>query len=152
MNMTKVLSTTSKSTKAKAAPRKAFDNPYNLTRKQKAFCDTLLENKKISPTKAIMQTYGRNGTTPSKNTAAVMANENLTKPNIVSYLEDHKELCENTIINTIIKNKNSDDFKLLNLANENAKWVHDKIFGKAITKNISMNAAISIEDLLNDLK
>ncbi len=56
-----------------------------LTRKQKAFADTLLSNPLASGTDAALATYN----TKDKVTAGAISYENLRKPQIQQYLELH---------------------------------------------------------------
>ena len=98
-----------------------------LTRKQKAFADALLNDKKISATQAVKTAYN----TTTDGSARIIAHENLAKPNIISYLSNHSDLTEQVITNTIKEYQSSDDIKQRSLAVDSAKWVHDKIHGKA---------------------
>lgn len=65
-----------------------------LTRKQKAFADTLLADPKKSATKAVKETY--NVTTD--NSAAVQAHENLSNPKVMQYLNAHASEAELVVI------------------------------------------------------
>jgi len=62
-------------------------NSLKLTRKQKAFADTLLANPKMSATQAAHLTYN----SINKKTSSVIATENLAKPSIQVYLEKHAD-------------------------------------------------------------
>ena len=58
---------------------------WGLTRKQKAFADKLLEDPKISATQAVKETYN----VSTNHSAEVIANENLSKPEIMRYLQEN---------------------------------------------------------------
>jgi hypothetical protein len=128
-----------------------FKQLPKLTRKQAAFVKELVENPKQSATKAVMKTYGKPDKPVSLNTAAVIANENLNKPNIISHLDNYNDIAEQTITNTIIDYKNSDNIKQRTLAVNTAQWLHDKVNGKATQRTENTNVNISIETLLNEL-
>lgn len=119
-----------------------------LTRKQRAFVNELKRNPKISGTQAAMKAYN----VKNEKVASVISSENLTKPSIISHLENYNELVEKTIANPILKYSNSDDIKELTLAVETSKWVHDKLHGKAVQKSVNLNASISLQDALDSLK
>lgn len=118
-----------------------------LTTKQKAFADALINNKKMSATQAVKSAYN----TTTDLAARSIASENLTKPNIISYLADHSDLTEQVITNTIKEYQLSDDIKQRSLAVDSAKWVHDKIHGKAKQQIDVRSQAITLNiDLTGD--
>lgn len=118
-----------------------------LTRKQSAFVKHLIENPKDSATKAVLATYN----IANPRTASAVASENLTKPSIVSELAKYNNLVENTIINTVNEYANSDDIKQRTLAVDTAKYVHDKIHGRATQKVESNSTHLSLQiDLSGD--
>lgn len=118
-----------------------------LTRKQKAFADTILNKPKQSATETAMQTYD----IENRNTARAIASENLAKPSIQSYLEQHSDLTEQTIVNTIKEYAVSDDIKQRTLAITSSQWVHDKIHGKAKQQIDVRSQAITLNiDLTGD--
>lgn len=101
-----------------------------LTRKQSAFVKHLIEHPKDSGTEAVMQTYD----VKSRQTAESIAYENLRKPQIVTELAKYNNLVENTLINTINDYSTSDKLGQRTLAVDTAKYIHDKIHGKATQK------------------
>lgn len=118
-----------------------------LTRKQKAFADTLLNDKKISATQAVKATYN----TTTDHSAEVIAHENLRKPEIVSYLESHGDMIEQVLVNTIKDYATSDDIKQRTLAINTGEWIHDKIHGKAKQQIDVRSQAITLNiDLTGD--
>lgn len=114
-----------------------------LTRKQQAFVNTLLNNPKLSATQAVKQTYNVN----NDNTASSIASENLRKPEIISKLQNYNELVENTLITDVIEYNNSDDINQRKLANDTARYIHDKINGKArqLTEVTSTGVTLNID-------
>lgn len=118
-----------------------------LTRKQKAFIQHLIDNPKDSATKAVQNTYN----TTSNHSAEVIAHENLRKPEIVSELAKHSKDIENSIIETINRYRNSDKLQEVSEAMTNARYVHDKIHGKAIQQVQTTSKTININiDLTTD--
>lgn len=104
---------------------------HKLTRKQKAFADALINDKKLSATQAALQTYGKPDKPTTYGTANDIARTNLQKPAVRSYLEGHSDMIEQTLINTVKDYGQSDDIKERTLAVNTGEWIHDKIHGKA---------------------
>lgn len=98
-----------------------------LTYKQRAFIKHIIDNPKDSATEAAAQTYNLS----SRDVARTVAAENLAKPNIVSALAAHNEIVENTLINTVNDYSKSDKLGQRSLAVDTAKYIHDKIHGRA---------------------
>lgn len=105
-----------------------------LTRKQKAFADTLLNNPKMSATKAALQTYNTTKDYVAKN----IASENLTKPNIQSYLAKH----DNTAQHTIVEMMNQREDK--RLAFDAARDIEDRVHGKATQRVEQHTTGVSL--------
>lgn len=126
---------------------KPFTKLPKLTRKQKAFVNEIVKNPKQSATQAVMKTYDVN----NEKTASVIASENLAKPSIISHLDKYSVLAEQSITNNMIRFKDSENIKEVALSVDLAKYIHDKTHGKAVTKNLNLNAEVNIEDLLNNL-
>ena len=137
--------------KAVKKPAKEFTTLPKLTRKQNAFVGELKNNPKQSATKAVLKTYGKPDKPLSYATAGAIATENLKKPKIISHLSNYNDIVENTITNTIIEYQNSPDIKERTLSVDTAKYVHDKIHGKATQKTENTSITISIEAMLNEL-
>lgn len=127
-----------------------------LTYKQKAFIKHIIDHPKESATKAVLNTYGKEGKPPTYMTARQVASENMTKPSIVSALAAHNQLIENTIINTINEYKDSEKIQERTLAVDSAFKVHDKIHGKAkqqidvtttgVTLNLDLSSALPTDE------
>lgn len=129
-------------TKTPTKPQK--DKPTKLTRKQEAFVRHLVENPKDSATDAALATYGSPGKELAYATAGAIAYENLNKPQIISELSKYNNLVENTIINTINDLNTSDKTADRALALDAAKYVHDKLHGKAVQKVDVQSTKLSI--------
>lgn len=120
-----------------------------LTRKQAAFVKHLIEHPKDSATKAAVASYNLSNT----NVAGVVAAENLRKPSIISHLESHSELVENTMLNTVRDYQNSDKLGERTLAVDTSKYIHDKIHGKAIQRSEIRTEGVSLSiDLTSALQ
>jgi hypothetical protein len=120
-----------------------------LTRKQKAFADILLENPKLSATKAALRSYN----TTDRTTASVIATENLAKPSIMKYLNDHASDAENTLLEVMNYSKDSgrENPSYAAVAVSAAKDVLDRVHGKATQKieshSTSVNLNLSLQDI-----
>lgn len=82
-------------------PSKAEAKRYNLTRKQKAFADTLLADPKKAAITAVQETY--DPTTYSA--AGAIASENLKKPKVLAYLQGHSTKAELVLIEAMSASK-----------------------------------------------
>ena len=102
-----------------------------LTYKQKIFVKHIIDNPKESATKAALKAYN---ISPEGSTARTIAAQNLAKPSIVSALANHNQTIENTLINTVNDYSNSDKLGERSLAVDTAKYIHDKIHGRATQK------------------
>jgi len=118
----------------KATVNKAISKPSikPLTKKQQIFVQHLVDNPKASAAEAARQAYNLKGTKKQiAKTSSVIAAENLAKPSIVTELSKYNNLIENTLINTINDYKESEKLGQRTLAVDTAKYVHDKIHGRA---------------------
>lgn len=118
-----------------------------LTRKQRAFVNELKKNPKQSATQVALKVYN----VSNENSASVLASENLRKPAIISHLHEYNELVEKTLSNAIIDYTDSKNIKERSLAIDTAKFVHDKLHGKAIARNLNVNATVDIESIIDNL-
>lgn len=116
-----------------------------LTRKQEAFVQELLSDKKISATEAVRRTY--NATT--NHSAEVIAHENLRKPEIVSRLGQASDLVESALVNTVKEWSTSDKVNERSLAMDSAKFIHDKVHGKATQKIEQTSSVVRISINMN---
>lgn len=111
-------------------PTKAKKQAGKLTRKQKAFVDTLVNNPKMTQAEAYKQAYNVAPTT-TKNSIEVQASQTLRKPSVVSYLANYNDLIENTLLNTVNDWQAEDNTRKREIAVNTAMYIHDKIHGKA---------------------
>lgn len=138
-----------------------------LTRKQKAFADTLINNPKISATKAALQTYGKPGKPTSVGTAAVIATENLTKPNVLMYLDKHDFKAQQALVEGLEAersvyrfNGESKSYELVGTEKDHnsrlraADSILDRLHGKATQRveqhSTSVNLNLSLSDLTQE--
>ena len=113
--------------------------PY-LTRKQKAFADTLLNNPKMSATKAALATYGTDKDYVAKN----IASENLTKPNIQLYLDEHINKAKNRIVTLIDSEKEE-------IALRASDSVLDRSLGKATQRTENTTEVVQLNLTLHKM-
>ena len=117
----------------KAAKPKRYVTP--LTPKQRKFVELMVNDPKMTPTRAVMQSYN---TTKPTNAGAI--SKSLQKnPKVQSALLAHTSLAENTIVKAIMDYGDSEKQWQRTLAVETSKWVHDKLHGKAVQQNINLN-------------
>ena len=115
-----------------------------LTRKQKAFADYLLNNPKATAQEATLKTYNPK----NKNVARSIGSENLTKPNIIRYLNKHTEDASNRLVD-LMKLTKEDDIKDKRLGYDAITQVLDRTVGKptqtteVTSKNISITLDLS---------
>lgn len=114
--------------------------PKRLTRKQKAFVDEYIANPKKSATEAAAKVYD----VANRNSAAVLAHENLRKPNIIMALGAHAELFEGAIVGVVSDWKDSPAPRKREIALDAAKFGHDKIFGKSTVKIEQQTSVVQI--------
>ena len=124
---------------------KTVDKPLpKLTRKQAMFVKELIENPKQSATKAVLKTYNVSNDV----VAASVASENLRKPQIISHLHNASELVEQALEGTVRDWAREENASKRALAMDTAKFIHDKVHGKATqkiqTENSNVNIVISL--------
>lgn len=117
------------------SPYKPKKGVRKLTDKQRAYVKLRVDNPKITKTKAVMQVYNVEKPT----TAGAMANKLDKNEAVQSALIAHSALAEQTIVKSILDYSDSDKQWQRTLAVETSKWVHDKIYGKAIQQNVNVN-------------
>jgi phage terminase small subunit len=108
-----------------------------MTTKQKIFVKEYVETKG-NGTKAALIAYD----TKDYQTAATISNENLKKPEIISALQLHNELIESTLIGTVKQYGRSKKLGERSLAVDTAKYIHDKIHGKATQRTESTSNSL----------
>lgn len=95
-----------------------------LTRKQKAFANHLINNPKDSATKAVEATYKING----NESARAIASQNLAKPSIQLYLDEHIDKAKNRVVQLIDSDKEE-------IALRASDSVLDRALGKAVQRS-----------------
>ena len=105
-----------------------------LTGKQKAFVKELIDNPKQNATQAAMKAYS----TPEKpikhESARQLAYENLKKPQIISKLQNYTDLVESALVGTVEDWSKEDAPRKREIALDAAKFIHDKVHGRATQK------------------
>jgi len=126
--------------------------PKTLTSKQRAFVDQIVNNPKQSATQAVLKTYGKDGKPPTYASARNIATENLAKPIIITELSKYNNMVENVLINTINDWGSENNTRKREIAVDTAKYIHDKIHGRAIQQIQSTTNSISLNiDLTSSL-
>lgn len=110
-----------------------------LTDKQRAYVKLRVENPKMTKTRAVMQVYD----TDKATNAGAIAKQLERNEAVQSALIAHSKLAEQTIVKSILDYGDSDKQWQRTLAVESSKWVHDKIYGKAIQQNVNVNQNFS---------
>lgn len=133
---------------------KMKDN-IKLTRKQRAFADSLLANPKDTGAKAVLNSYD----VTSKEVAKVIAHQNLQKPNIQAYLELHanKALQDNLEIAEYAKQYGKEGGKegasYSSVASSINKDILDRTYGRARQQvemtSTSLNLTIDLTSSLS---
>lgn len=111
-----------------------------LTRRQKAFADHLLSNPRESATKAVEKTYA----VTSYGAARAIASENLTKPNIQLYLNEHVEKAKNRVVQLIDSEKEE-------IALRASDSVLDRVLGKATQRTEISSTSVNLNLSLTDI-
>ena len=108
-----------------------------LTDKQREYIKLRVENPRMTKTRAVMQVYN----TDKPTNAGAIANQLGKNELVQSALAQHSQLAERTIVKAILDYEDSDKQWQRSLAVESSKWVHDKLYGKAIqqTSNVNLN-------------
>ena len=109
---------------------------YPLTYKEREVIRKIT-TEKMTPTRAVMQTYD----TDKPTNAGAIWNTLKKKPKVQMALMSHSDLAEQVIVNTMAEFSTSQKQWERTLAVDNAKWLHDKVHGKAVqqTSNVNLN-------------
>lgn len=110
-----------------------------ITPKQKKFADRYIETG--NGVQSIKAAY----VVANDNTAAVMASENLVKPNVQEYIQSNAELAANEIVR-IVKHGESDDVRL-----KASKDILDRAGHKAVDKSIVVNIEVEQSKVIDEL-
>lgn len=123
---------------------------HNLTRKQKAFADKLIENPTMSQAEAARQVYD----IQSENTSAAtaLASKTAHLPAVLDYITKNAPYAEKAIVK-VMKNaqKQKDNSNWQRLALDSASTVLDRAYGKSTQRieqfNTSVNLSLSLKDV-----
>ena len=102
-----------------------------MTGKQKAMIAERLKDKTASNAE-IIKRAGYSASTVY--VASQQYLENMKKPEIASKLNDVVEEMETVLTDTVRRYKDSDKLAEVALANDNARWIHDKVRGRSTQK------------------
>jgi phage terminase small subunit len=111
-----------------------------LTKKQKAFADNLIKGNGNKTQAVVDAGYEVKDRLVARNIAV----ENMANHGIQTYLAKHSDTVENSIISTINRYKDSSELDEVREAMTNARWVHDKVHGKAVQKTEVSTKSVSI--------
>lgn len=112
-----------------------------LTPKQSAMIAERLKDPTATNAK-IIERAGYKATT--KHSASQQYLENMSKPEISKRLEPVIDEVEEVLIDTVREFKKSDKQWERTLANDNAKWIHDKVKGKAVQRSEVQTTGVSL--------
>lgn len=118
-----------------------FTKSKNLTAKQENMIVERLKDK-TATNATIIKRAGYKA--KNNHTAAQLYLENMKKPEISNRLEPVVDEIEDILITTVRKYKDSDKQWEQILANDNAKWIHDKVKGKATQKIEQQSTSVNI--------
>lgn len=114
--------------------------PKKLTRKQEAFVKGLVENPKASGTDIAQQVYN----VSNRQTAQVIASENLSKPIIRTELAKYTKEVEDTLYRAVTDWGTAEQPRKREIALDAAKFIHDKVHGKATQRVETRSEAVVI--------
>lgn len=106
-----------------------------LTKKQKAFADTLINNPKMSATQAVLKTYGKPEAPTTIGTAQQIAHDNLSKPNVQLYMNSHIDKAKMTVVSLMDSKK--DDIRL-----RASESILDRTYGKPTQKTDNTSTSL----------
>lgn len=121
-----------------------------LSKRNKEMVREYATNPKLTKTDAYELTH-KVGEKTTRDSVLSQASEAFRNPLVKSELSKYSNLSEETVIDTIEQYRKSDKQWERILANDNAKWTHDKIHGKATqrveTHNTTVNLNLSLADV-----
>lgn len=119
-------------------------NTKSLTPKQQAMITERLKDP-IAPNATIIKRAGYNAKSISAQSQQYI--QNMKIPEIASRLEPVVDEIEEALITTVRRYKDSDKLTEVQEAMNNARWIHDKVRGKAkqLTEVTSTKLSINID-------
>ena len=125
-------------------------NTKKLTGKQQAMIIERLKDP-TAPNSEIIKRAGYNAKTVFAQSQQYL--ENMKKPEIASRLEPVVDEIEEALITTVRRYKDSDKLPEVIEAMNNARWIHDKVKGKAVSTVISQTTGVTLSiDLTSSLE
>ena len=117
-----------------------------MTGKQKAMVVERLKDPKASNAEIIKRAGYRISGTGNKatNTASQIYLENMRNPEIASQLDNVVDEIETVLINTVRDYAKSEKLGQRILATDTAKWIHDKVRGKATQRTEVSTSTITL--------
>lgn len=100
----------------------------------------MIENPKASGTDIAQQVYN----VSNRQTAQVIASENLSKPIIQTELAKYTKQIEDTLYRAVVDWGDSDTPRKREIALDSAKFIHDKVHGKATQRVETRSEAVTI--------
>lgn len=124
-------------------------NTKKLTPKQQAMIVERLKDP-TAPNSEIIKRSGYNAQSISAQSQQYI--QNLKIPEIASRLEPVVDEIEEALITTVRRYKDSDKLPEVIEAMNNARWIHDKVKGKAVSTVISSTTGVTLNiDLTSSL-
>lgn len=108
---------------------------HKLTRKQQAFADELLADKKISASEAVRRTYNVRTTGSS---ARTVASGLLANTNVQAYLDKHVSMAKSRVVELA----SQDEDKRLSF--DASRDILDRTLGKAVQRVVSENSNVNV--------
>lgn len=102
--------------------------------KTQAFADELLNNKKLSPTQAYLNTH----ITTNRRTANDLASKTLKRPSVQIYMQKHINAARNTIVSL------SQDAEREEIRLKASQDILDRTLGKAIQRQVNENTNLNL--------
>ena len=117
-------------------------NRKKLTRKERE----LARKVATEPHKTNREIYREVYDTKTTNNGTVDAevSRTINKPHIKQAIEKYSNLVENTLVNTVIDYKDSEDIRQRTLAVDTSKYLYDHLKGKATQKIQSVSTVVAI--------
>lgn len=108
-----------------------------MTTKQDNFVKVRIAKPKATRIEVVTEAgYKVNGI----QSASQLYNENMKKPEIQTALAKYNTTIESVLVKNLTEFSDSEDQWKRSMSNDNAKWLHDKIHGKAVQQSTSVNA------------
>ena len=121
-------------------PKRSVRQP---TRKQKEFARIIATEPKTSQTEAYIRAYNTEGYN-SRGAITEEAKKTLRNPSVQMELSKYSDLAEQKIVNTIREWGDHEKPRQREIAMDMAKFVHDKVHGKAKQRHEVQSTSVNI--------